>query len=666
VNDRSNAGIANRRHDENAEAYPERFARAVVLLVLLLLPLLQGCAGTARGKAASAYEYDATVEVADSSRSPADAWVVLRYPAMIESGAEARWAEAYAREVIGGRLDDDGWTSLDGESIAQGAIAKSNFYAMSLYRALRDELPEGMVLLSPHLVYEDGDGRLASRPLLATESVPSVVTIDFMTYSFPDPEKMMNSPPLTFGDIVTPLAVVHADHWLRPATNGLLLASEDLMDTAWRQSAEIADEEFSGRLEFRAIDDGRSLDFVEFLNGDVPTLNVPTKSVRSDRPLLAAVESYPLEKIRMDGEQVAVWVTNHSADAASDPFLASFAAGVSTRVEQALSTFDHDRATFSDRQKLLASFDPELAFAFLAHSDDESVRARLALAEKLIEAERRFLAAQSERIYAGVTDGSFGQSMREMIVAEYNNLEQRRDLARRQNVATAVAILAMAGAVYAGSDVWDNGSYDAGRALISDALMLGSLAAVESAIATNRLGDQVGESFLSQMAPALTEQITVQVRLAEGAQEISARDYAEFRRQTLALYQSRARSLTVDIETDCTYRHPDASAQGRWYGQCRNGLATGRGYGVVRTDDDRSVEYLGETRNGAAHGNGAMIVHEAGLVGAVYFEGGFRDGLPDGTVKVGLAGQEPYFRRFEQGVDAGRADEADWQPFPYR
>lgn len=666
--DGSTNGLRSTRDGSRRSALHRQARPGVVALLSLLaaLPLLQGCAGTARGKAASAYEYDATLEVTDSSRSPADAWVVLRYPAMIESGAETAWSDAYGREAVGGRLRDDGWIDLDSETVAQGAIAKSNFYAMSLYRALRDELPEGTVLLSPQLVYLDEEGLLKTRPLLATERVPSVVTIDFMTYSFPDTEQMMNSPPLTFGDIVTPLAVVHADHWLRPATNGLLLASEPLLDTAWRQSARIADEEFGGRLELRPIDDGRTLDFVDFLNGDVPTLNLPTKKVRSDRPLLAAVEAYPLEKIRMDGTLVAGWSGTPGDDPALDPFMASFANGVGTRVEQALGTFDHDRATFSDRQKLLASFDPELAFAFLAHSDDESVRARLALAEKLVEAERRFLSAQSERIYAGVTQGSFGRAMREMIAAEYRNLEERRDIARRQNVATAVAILAMAGAVYAGSDVWDNGSYDAGRALISDALLVGSLAAVETAIAANRLGDQVGESFLSQMAPALTEQITVQVRLAEGTQEISARDYADFRRQTLALYQSRARSLTVDIETDCTYRHPDASAQGRWYGECRNGLATGRGYGVVRTDDGRAVEFLGQARDGAAHGNGAMIVHETGLVGAVYYEGDFRDGLPHGMVRVGLAGQEPYLRRFEGGVDAGRGDEAAWRPFIYR
>lgn len=649
----------NRRRDVPERAVP--WGKAALWVLVCGGLLLQGCAGTARGKAESAYAFDDTIVVEDQSRSEADAWVVLRYPAMIEAGDEAAWFDAYGRNVIGGRLRNDGWISIDAENIARGAIAKSNFYAMSLYRELREQLPERTVLLSPHLVYEDENGDLASRPMLATESIPAVLTIDFMTYSFPDAEEMMDSPPLTFGDMVTPLAVVHADHWLRPATNGLILASEPLMVPAWRQSAEIANEEFEGRLAFRPIDDGRSLDFVRFLNDDEPVVAVPVKPVRGD-PALAAVERYPVEKIRMDGEAMADWVSTPEAD----PFETAFARGVGSRVEAALGRFDHDRATFSDRQKLLASFDPELAFAFLSHSEDESVRARLALAEKLMAAERRFLAAQSERIYEGVYSGSYGNAMRELIVAEHKNLEERRSLARRQNGATALAIIALAAGVAVGGDVWDNGSFDAGKALISDALLIGGLAAVETAIAANQLNSQVGEGFLSQMAPAITEQITVQVRLAEGTEEITARDYAEFRRQTLALYQSRARSLTVDIATDCTFRHPEAGTQGRWYGPCLNGLARGRGYGVVRTDAGRQIEFLGDARSGTANGQGAMIVHEPGLEGATWFEGEFRDGRPHGAVQVGLPGQVTVLRRYVDGVDAGRADPADWQPFRFQ
>ncbi len=632
-------------------------------LFLALLLLLTACAGTARGKASSTYDYDASREVADASRSQADAWVVLRYPAVIEESAEAAYFEAYTDHAIGGSVKTDGWTSIDAENIARASIAKSNFYAMSLYRVLAGELPQDTVLLSPHLVYLDADDKLASRPMLATESMPSVLTIDFVTYSFPDAEKMMGSQPLTFGDIVTPLAVVHSDHWMGPATNGLLLASGPLLETAWQQSVAIAGEEFQGRLALRPIDDSRTLDFISFLNGErVVFAELPVKPVGGDRLTLASVEDYPLEKIRLGSELMDNWVTAPQ----NDPFAEGFAKGVGTRLEAALGRIDHDRATFSDRQKLLASFDPELAFAFLAQSTDESVRARLALAEKLIEAERRFLAAQSERIYQGVYEGSYGTSMRELITAEYRNLEERRDIARRQNMATAFAILAAAGAVYAGSEVFDGGSYDPGMALLSDALILGSFAAIETAVATNQLGDEVGESFLAQMAPAISEQVTVQVRLAEGAEEITARDYAGFREQTLALYQSRVRSMTVDIQTDCNFRHPEASGQGRWFGSCVNGLASGQGYGVILTDDERQIEYVGAARSGTANGSGAMIIHSPGGTGATYFDGSFNGGQPDGVVRVVTPGNYPAWRSYQNGRDRGRADETDWQPYRFQ
>lgn len=631
-------------------------------LGLALLLLLQGCAGTARGRDASAYSFDPEMTVVDVSESPADAWVILRYPAMIENGVEDAYLAAYSRQVIGGRTDNDGFSAPDADQVAKSMLAKSNYFAMSLYRELTEQLPMATVLLSPHLIVADDQGRLASRPMLATERIPSVVTIDFATYSFPDTSQMMDSPPLTFGDVVTPLAVVHADHWLRPTTHGLLLASSPLIDTAWFQSDALAQEEFDGRLEFRPIDDSRSLDFVRRLNGPPGlAIDVPTKSVNSPRTV-GAVENYPLEKILMDGELMR----KPQATAEADPFRLAFAGGVVTRVEAALKRADHDRATFSDRQKLMAQFDPALAHAFMAQSRDESVRARLQLAEKLIQAERRFLAAQSRKIYEGVYEGGFGNAMREMLMAEVNLLDRRRELARRQNMQTALAVIAAVGAAYAGSQVSDNGSYDHGMATVADVMIVGAIAAMEAAFATSGTSKEIGENFLLQMAPALEEQITVQVDLVEGAEEITARDHAEFRRQTLAIYQRQARSMTVDIETDCTFRHPASSRQGRWYGACAAGRASGHGYGVVRTDDGVGVEFLGEARDGTANGPGAMIVHAPGLYSATYYEGTFQGGLPHGTLRYEVAGRSPEVRRFEQGVDRGRGDADAVIAYPWR
>jgi len=116
--------------------------------------------------------------------------------------------------------------------IADSVIVKSNYFALSLYKELAARLPEHGVLLSPHAVKLDANGRLTSEPITQAESIPNVVSIDFATYSFPDPKKMMGSEPLTFGDLVTPLITVRTDHRAAAATQGVLLASDSLLETA--------------------------------------------------------------------------------------------------------------------------------------------------------------------------------------------------------------------------------------------------------------------------------------------------------------------------------------------------------------------------------------------------------------------------------------------------
>jgi hypothetical protein len=271
-----------------------RVARAAApgAILLAVLALLSGCAGTAKGIKESAYEFDESVSVEDTSRSHADAWVTLRYPAMVEAEAEERFFQAFARQALGGKIKAGDVGGPESERVARGVIAKSNYFAMSLYRELVTQLPPDTVLLSPHLIHLDQEGELASRPVLATETIPSVLTIDFATYSFPDPSKMMNSPPLTFGDVVTPLAVVHSDHWMRPPTNGLLLASTPLLETAWQQSAELALEECEGRctpagssfppVDFEGISGSALLSSSratarEVVIGRIPSLKGPTR-----------------------------------------------------------------------------------------------------------------------------------------------------------------------------------------------------------------------------------------------------------------------------------------------------------------------------------------------------------------------------------------------------
>ena len=629
-----------------------RSESAALLLAVVLLVLLSACAGTARGSKSSAFTGTQQVEVTDFSLSKADALVVIRYPAIIHADAEEPYFHAFSINAIGGEVKPINRTKKVTTRIAQSAIAKTNYYVMSLFRELQRELPESTVLLSPHIVLWDRDDGLYSRPILATEQIPSVLTIDFNVYSFPDPTALMDSPPVTFGDLVTPLLVVHSNRWMQPATNGLILASDPLMGASWDLSETAALTDLDRKLNYGVPEWDRELDFVHFLgsrgmDGD----SVPRKGLNEARRELMAVETYPVEKIRLDG----LLLENLTSDYTKDPFGEAFVRGASANVKLMLNSVNHDRATFFARQQALARFDPELAVAFLARSSGESVRSRLQLAEALIEAERKFLAAQAIGLFDGAYLGDYGEKMRQMIEGEYKLLEDRRVMARKQNVTTAFAALALAGSIYAASA---SGAVS-GVAMqgFSGALMLGSLWAMSSTMEMRAESAEMSENFLALIAPALERQISVQMEWLDSKERISALGFAEFRNKTLTLYQARVRSLQGQFEDDCIFDHPGFSQQGRWYGSCLAGRAEGRGYGVIANAAGKSAEYLGDARDGTASGTGGMIIRYPDRDGAFYFEGGFSGGLPNGVVRVEEPDQKPRTREFRGGKDVGSASE---------
>lgn len=623
------------------------------LAFYLALLGMSACASTARGLKQSVYQPKENLQLADGGQSQADANVIIRYPAIVDRNAEVAFFDAFAEHPIGGSIKE---SDPNSDRVAESIIAKSNYFVMSLYRELRDILPENSVLLSPHYIFVDDAGQLSSEPLLASEKIPGVITIDFAVYSFPDTKEMMNAPPLTFGDLVTPLFILHSNRWLMPGTHGLLLASDPLVGTSWSQSFRQAEAQFDSRLAMQAVDYRRPLDFISYLaNGNGSRLDLPLKAVGPARRDVVAVERYPLEKIRMQSDIVA----RLGEDGSVDPFAEDFIKGAAARIVEALNDVDHDRATFFARQTALSSFDPELANAFLTRSPHESVRARVQLAESLISAERKFLARQSQAVYDGTYGGSYGEEMRQMIAAEYRMLEERRELAKQQNISTAVAILAMAGAVYAGSQAGDSGdwgSYNNWR-FLTDALALSSIWAVNVAMNKHAESGTVGENFLMQMAPALNEQSSVQVELLESNQEITARNFEEFKTQTTAIYQAYARSVLVNMSTQCQFNHPSASQAGTWYGECVSGQANGLGYGLVRSDDGTAIEYLGSTQQGLAQGLGAMMVRSSREIGALYYEGQFEQGLPNGIARIEQPGRKVETRKFRNGKDVGAADD---------
>lgn len=641
----------------------KRLARPLAALILPLAVLVGGCAGMAQGVKTSAYRQQAAPPAAPPvSASRSGALVVIRYPALIHAKAETIYVSSFASKAIGGDVPLSMHSNPQTSRTAHGVISKSSYYAMSLYRELREALPENSVLLSPHMVDWNEAQGFHSRPILASEQIPSVLTVDFNVYSYPDVNEMMESPPVTFGDLATPLLVVRTNPWGQPALNGLLIASEPLVGTAWRQSQAQIRLEAGARLTDPGDFQPPALAFIEYLNErDARTPGVPLKGTADAATDRLAIERYPLEKIQMESELVArMDQDDPEALVTEDPFARKFARGAAERLVRLLGRLDHDRATFFARQAAFARFDPELGRVFFVQSDDESVRARLQLADALVAAEREFLAAQSESVYSGSFEGDYGARMRRIIAAEYRMLEERRRLARVQNLSSAIAAIALAGSVYAATVTTTASA--ATVAAFSGVSLMGSIWALNVALDSKADSEQVNEYFIARMAHASERQMSVQMEWLESKEEITARGFAEFRNKTLSLYQSRVRSLAVTAEVNCRFAHPDLPATGKWIGNCEDGRAEGSGYGVIDAAAGPAVEYLGQASGGLAAGRGAMIVR---YPGTAFFEGGFGMGRPDGVVRVERPGEAPRLRRYRGGDDAGRADAERWEPLGF-
>jgi len=634
-------------------------ALIAAFLLAVFAAMISGCAGTATGRETSVYSSLKKEEVTEQKTSQAAALVVIRYPAMIHTNAENLYVSSFAINAIGGEVPYGVMGNRQTSRVAQSIIEKSSYFAMSLYHELKSVLPEGSVLLSPHIIEWSKERNLYSRPILGSEQIPSVLTIDFNIYSFPDVDELMDAPPVTFGDLVTPMIVVKSSRWVQPSLGGLLIASPPLVSSAWRQLRQETTNSLRSLLDKTPQEVDSSLEFVSFLRErDEPVLSIPLKNGGEGSQQMSAIESYALEKIRMNGELIAALPKDHSID----PFIQAFVKGASTRIVELLNSIDHDKATFFARQAAIERFDPELARVFFVRSSDESVRARLALADALVGAEREFLAAQSDSIYDGTYNGNYGTKMRNIIAAEYRTLEERRQLARKQNITTAVAVIALAGAVYGAVA---SAASTAAVVTTSGALLAGSGWALHKTLETKTESKEVNRYFLARMAPAFDRQMSVQMEWLESKEVITARGFAEFRNKTLSLYQSRVRSMQVSANEQCHFSYPEFGRQGRWYGICNNGAATGRGYGLVMNERGDTVEYIGETRQGRASGAGGMIVQRRGQVGATYYEGGFKNGLPDGVVLVEEPGQMPRTRLFKDGADIGKGDSAQLQSLSF-
>jgi len=389
------------------------------------------------------------------------------------------------------------------------------------------------------------------------------------------------------------------------------------------------------------------LDFITHLNGTAPVsvVSKPLSSRRSPNTLT----TLPIEKIKLDKTKLSQ--LDDAQAGVIDPLEDKFSAGFANQIIAMINQTDVNKAAMVRRAGAISQFDESLAALTLVGSSDADYQSRARYAERLLEAEQKYLSVQSLRLFDGVHNGEMGAQVRDMLKAEYDILEKRRALARKQNISTGLAVLAV---VAAGAAIGTQGSgaTSIGEQLAINALIQGAIFSGTQAFSYKRRSANVSNNYLSSIVPALDEQTSVQLDLIDSNETITAIRFEDLRAKLQTLYDDKQRSLDT-IATRCGYTHSGASRSGTWMGVCDNGLANGAGVGVLRNADGSAVEYYGYAQNGQPQGAGYMIVH--GLTGSHAIEGQFKNGLADGVVRVSKAGKADVNRLYSMGEDVGGA-----------
>lgn len=620
-----------------------------------------GCASTATGSKQSSIVGISKAQPLQAQAPAGGVLAVIRYPAVVETGAKDAYYEAFENSAIGGSFAKNGDAS-ERQTVADSVIVKSNYFALSLYKEMAARLPDHGVLLSPHTVKLDANGKLTSEPITQAESLPSVVSVDFATYSFPDIKKMMGNEPLTFGDLVTPLVTVRTDHRASAATQGVLFASAPLVSyaagTGKDKTQDAMDTMQRGQFD-RTVPE---LDFISYISKDT-RVSVPTKSLSSGQGRNSVV-SYPVEKIKLDG--VALSQLDDANDGSIDPLERVFSDAMADQVVNIINSADVNKAVMVNKAAAIAEYDPSLAALTFVGSDEADHNARLRYAERLLDAERKYLSVQSLRIFDGIHNGEMGAQMRDMIAAEYKVLEERRKLARKQNQATAFAIL---GAVAATAAISKGGGCsgincsgtEIGNSVLTNLAIQGAIFAATEAISLNSRSKAVGSNYLSSIVPALEQQTSVTVDLLDSSETITAIRYEDLKSKLQNLYTTRQRSLGT-VATRCSFDQ-NGGTTGTWMGECNGGKANGSGAGVVQNVDGSAIEYYGYASNGLANGPGLMIVHNP--TSSYTLEGNFANGAAEGTMKVSKPGVSDKFRTYASGQDVGASSQKSLSPFNF-
>lgn len=642
-----------------------------------------GCAGTATGSKTSSIKVTESlptsatasagsgpaVLAAPAHKTPVQAIaVVLRFPALIESSAREDFIRSFHESVIApdkspkaqqpsryGRPDqaekgpnlikaENPVVTAESSRVAEDTVRKSAYLAMELYQELASRLNPSAIVLDPVRISKGADGKIVAESIIADVLPPRLLTIDFMVYSNPSVVEMMESPTLTFGDIVTPLISVKSSIVDSPLTGGLILASEPLLET---EPLAIGIEDEGGR---RAT----ALEFLNGIKADRPQYSRATRLP----PKEGEVFPYRVEKLKLDESTITSYESNpeNTVRRPLGEALREFTEFIAIYV----ATANWDRATLLSTREFIGEYDPQLEAPYPHVKDMKAYASNFALLNKIAENEVQFLSERSRRLSQALYEGTYGRSMRKLIAAEYKHLEDRRKQARKQNFNTFLAVASGALGAYAGS----RGNYLGMGAGITGA-SVGATAAAEAA----ELSVQFSADYDSEFQRVYQDQARFAVSVVGGETGLSVATHNELREKMKDVYTKfKAHQIAqnpayeIAIASDCKFPvgFDGQQWEATWGGVCYDGHPTGAGLGIFPAADGRLGIIEGSFKDGTYAGPLTMIVPDESTRLWTVAEFANVEGALAGLVKNQKPGRKPEYFRISQGSKPLKVSEEEF------
>ena len=593
--------------------YVNKFVVKRFFLCLFLLFFIVNCAGTAGQSSLLGF---GSSENAKMSVSNFDGVLIaIRYPAKFSTTAKNAFIRDFVSSPIGGDIEAyqaDEESPVSPELVAKDVITKSSYYTVLLYTDLSNRLPKAKVVLEP-MTIGYSSGKYTAKTMSGVAPIPAALNVESFVYSHPAREAMMDSPPLTFGDLVSPVIYAWTGSQISPETAGNIIFPKQLDDTPIKYVNSNT-----------GLDDRHSFRFLDYLNrkegADVLTFgDIAKKGSRRPRKAGPAV-AYSIPKLK-NKQIYYIEVPNETVEVAEgaetpmkdravyeinsrdelDTHAKSLFGSISNMLISYLNILDLELASMDMRRDYIRSYDRFIVDFYPYKGDDERVLKRLDALRAIERQEREsYRTVVDQKFVEKTILGKVGQNVRKLIAEEADVLNARRKLNRTANT-QSIAGLGLG--LFSGALIGAYGSQATSTAnQLTDFASLLITTADAERITSKAVGKNWGSKFAS-----LYQTISAQAEYS--VSDTRRVSNVRFFRSALKNRYTAVRSRNnVPSRGTCKLAHPThEKAKVIWYGGCKNGYAIGHGHAIWYDGKNLLSEYLGPVSQGAVGSVGEKV-----------------------------------------------------------